>query len=278
MHGLSKQRALDQLRARIETIEKRPPLAPGLPAEAVARQGDAWRFLLAAPAGLLHEVFADEVRSSGAALGFALGLARPLLTGGRRAILYLSLAGEAQELGWPYAMGLGRFGLDPEALVVASVANVAELLWAMEEAIACRAVAAVVADLASHPKALDFTASRRLGLRAEAAGASAFLLRYGPAREASAARRRWHVAPAPSAPSRFDARAPGPPRFTITLEKGRLGPGHATAEGVRLDLDWMENGFVLVEHGGNHPALPRRRPTLPGALPPPLGHRLSQAG
>jgi protein ImuA len=278
LRGLSKGRALDELRARIESIEKRPAFAPSL-AEAGGRAGaDGWRQLVAAPAGLLQEVFADEVRSSGAALGFTLGMARGLLTPARRAILHLGLAAEAQELGRPYAMGLGAFGVDPEALVVAAVGSVAELLWAMEEAIACRAVAAVIADLAGHPRALDFTASRRLGLRAEAAGTSAFVIRYGRQREASAARLRWHVSPAPSAPPRFDARAPGPPRFAITLEKGRLGTGRETAEGVRLMLDWMENGFALVEHGGSNPALPGRGTALPGALPAALGHRLSQAG
>jgi protein ImuA len=278
LRGLSKGRALDELRARIETIEKRPAFAPA-PGDAGGRAvADGWRHLVAAPAGLLHEVFSDEVRSGGAALGFTLGMARSLLTPARRAVLHLSLAAEAQELGRPYAMGLKTFGIDPDALVVAAVGSVAELLWAMEEAIACRAVAAVVADLAGRPRALDFTASRRLGLRAEAAGTSAVLLRYGRDREASAARLRWHVSPAPSAPPRFDARAPGPPRFAITLEKGRLGTGRETAEGVRLTLDWMENGFALVEHGGTNPALPEPRTALPDAPPAALGHRLSQAG
>ena len=67
MQGLSKQRALDDLRARIETIEKRPPLAEGR----VVQTRDDGRFALAS--GLLHEVFTDTHRNAGATLGFALG-------------------------------------------------------------------------------------------------------------------------------------------------------------------------------------------------------------
>src|SRR5690606_31798639 len=111
-------------------------------------------------------------------------------------------------------------------------ATITELLWALEEALACRAVAAVIADLARPHKALDFTASRRLALRSAASGGSLFLTRYGRGREASAARYRWRVVPRPSRPAPWDARAPGGPRWRVTLEKGRLGTARpGTAEG-----------------------------------------------
>lgn len=222
---------LETLRAQIAALEQRPVLADS-GAFLAERQGAGTASgkaagnplaLLSPPAGLLHEVFADEQRLSGAALGFTLGLARSQLSRDRQAILYLQLAGEAQELGLPYGLGLAAFGIAPDALVIGRIAGITELLWAMEEAIACRAVAAVIADLGTQPKALDFTASRRLGLRTAAAGTSSFLIRYGCGREASAARLRWHVAPAPSGEQRFDPRAPGPPRYAVELEKGRLG-------------------------------------------------------
>jgi protein ImuA len=277
---------IEALRQKIAALEKRPMLAEGaaLLAQRVGNSdaGQAWAAdpfaLLAAPAGLLQEIFADEQRQAGAALGFTLGLAKKLITRERQAILYLQLQGEMQELGLPFGPGAMQFGLDQSSLVIGRIETITELLWAMEEAIACRAVAAVVADLASHPKALDFTASRRLSLRAAAAGTSTFLLRYGRGREASAAKLRWRVSPALSGERAFDPRAPGPPRFQIEIEKGRLGEKSQRAEGRRLLVDWTENGFVSVEPVERIAAQPRRTAAAPLPLASPLGDRLSQAG
>lgn len=277
---------LAALRLKIAALEKRPLLAEGA-AMLAERLGKAANDrgeladpleLLAAPNGLLHEVFADEPRQSGAALGFTFGLARQLLTAERQAVLYLQLSGEGQELGLPYGAGFQQFGIDPAKLVIGRIDSVAELLWAMEEAIACRAVAGVIADLASHPKALDFTVSRRLSLRAAAAGTSAFLVRYGRGREASAAKLRWRISSAMSGEVPFDPRAPGPPRFQIEIEKGRLGDKTQRAEGKTLLVDWTENGFVSVEPKRRTAITVRR--TAPTSRPviAPLGDRLSQTG
>jgi protein ImuA len=285
MPGLARH-DLAALRLKIAALEKRPLLAEGaaMLAERLGKAAnDATELadpleLLAAPNGLLHEVFADEQRQSGAALGFTFGLARQLLTSERQAVLYLQLVGEGQELGLPYGAGLLQFGIDPASLVIGRIDSMTELLWAMEEAIACRAVAGVIADLASHPKALDFTVSRRLSLRAAAAGTSAFVVRYGRGREASAAKLRWRITPAMSGELPFDPRAPGPPRFQIEIEKGRLGDKTQRAEGKTMLVDWTENGFVSVEPE-RRPAIAVRRTTPPSrSVAAALGHRLSQAG
>lgn len=272
-----KRAQMEVLRARIAQIEKRP-----LPAEGAALlQQQAEHSLLSAPGGLLHEIFSDERRNGGTALGFALALARSLLTPERPAILCLQLTRESQDMGLPYGAGLKSFGIEPENLVLTRAENIVEFLWAIEEAVNCRAVAAVVADIGSHHKALDFTASRRLNLRAQAAGTSVFLTRYGLEREASAAQLRWRVSPGVSGVVAYDARAPGRPRWRVELEKGRLGPS-ATQRGGMVDLllDWTENGFVVVDNssiGTGASALPDRAPS-PRAVPPALGDGLSQAG
>jgi protein ImuA len=276
---------LDALRAQIAALEKRPVLAEGA-ALAAGRQSHsneaqgiaAAMNLLAAPRGLLHEVFADKLSHAGTALGFALGLARPLLSGERRALIYLQLVDEIQELGLPYAIGLKQFGLDTAALVIGRMDTVSELLWAMEEAVACRAVAGVIVDFAVAQRSLDFTVSRRLSLRTAASGTSAFLLRYEREREATAAKLRWHVSPALSGDRPRLPRAPQVPRFAVRIEKGRLGSKTQRIEGARLLLDWTENGFVAVERFPRrlielHPA-----PALPRAVPSLLGDRLSKAG
>lgn len=149
-------------------------------------------------------------------------MARPLLTSRRPAIVYLQLDADAQKLGFPYALGFFRFGIDPAQLVFARLETIADFLWTMEEAIACQAVAAVIADFAGHHRELDFTVSRRLNLRTDAAGTSAFLLRYGSGREAGASQLRWHLSPAAAVGCGSTRQHPGPPRFAVTLEKGRL--------------------------------------------------------
>jgi protein ImuA len=260
------QQRLAALRETIADIERKPALA-----EARVRvEQDGGRFPKFA-GGLLQEVFTDERRNAGASLGFALAQAKGLLTGRRIAIIYLQLADEAQKLGMPYGPGLRAFGLDPDTLILVRPENITDLLWAAEEAIACRSVAGVVADLAGRQKLLDFTASRRLSLRAAEAGSSVFLLRYGQQREASAALLRWHLLPANSGRKQYDDRAPGPARWQVRLERGSLARQHA--EWV---LGWTENGFTSFTPRHDDPA--GWPASVPRAVPAHLAHRLSQAG
>lgn len=228
------QQRLAALRETIADIERKPALAEAR----VMVQNKVEGFPLPA-AGLLQEVFTDERRHAGAVLGFALAQARSLLNRQRLAVIYLQLVKDSQEMGLPYGPGMLSFGFDPEALVLVRAKTMGELLWAAEEAVACKAVAAVVADIAGHHKILDFTASRRLGLRAASAGSSIFLLRYGLGREASAAHLRWRLTPSLSARRRFDPFAPGAPRWRLELEKGVL-----VKQQTEWLLGWTKDGFT----------------------------------
>jgi protein ImuA len=264
-----KAKTIAALRERIENLEKRPLLA-----ESIVSFSDRSNFPVGS-AGLLHEVFADDQRDAGAALGFALGQARELLSQERPALLILQLRHDGLNIGIPYGVGLLSFGIDPQTVVFGRVETAIELLWAMEEAIACRAVAAVIADIGTPIKALDFTASRRLSLRAAAAGSSAFLLRFGRDREASASRLRWHISSMLSAHPRFDEHAPGEPRWLVKLEKGRFG---SRSDPVEWMLDWTKNGFSIVKPAKGYGSPPRAVPPVPRIVPAVLGDRLSQAG
>jgi len=269
---------LEALRARIAALEKRPALAEKAASTVSVPDSDEQLLsLLNAPPGLLHEIYTDEHKQAGTVLGFALGLAKRLVSGRRQALIYLQLNAEVQEIGLPYGLGLSAFGLTPETLVIGRIGSVQELLWALEETLACRAVAGVIVELASHPKALDFTVSRRISLRAAAAGTSTFLIRYGTGREASAAHLRWYVRPGVSSGQPFDASAPGYPRFVIEIEKLRLG-SLRQAEQHHLILDWTENGFVAVDPRKRPHVAPGRAAAPSRSQPAALGHRLSQAG
>jgi protein ImuA len=281
MQGL-KARDVAGLRAYIAALEKRPLLGDSAGFEPSSRAlGKAPDILdlTAAPAGLVQEIFADEQRNAGGALGFTLCLTRKLLSPARPAVVYLELKASLQEIGVPYALGLKRFGFKTHELVLCRVDSLTDLFWALEECIACEAVAAVIADVTGHDQeALDFTVTRRLSLRTAAAGTSAFLVRYGTGREASAAKLRWHVAPALSAEAEFDPQSPGPPRFAVTLEKCRLGARAQKLEGQSFILDWVDHGFAVAERGDAKGALAAGRQASSRPEPAALGYRLSQAG
>lgn len=261
------QQRLAALRETIADIERKPALAETRARSFSAVDGS----FPSLPGGLLQEVFTDAVRNGGASLGFALGQARTLLNPRRMALLYLQLADDAQFFGLPYGPGLLSFGLDPAQLVLVRAADMKDLLWVAEEALACQAVAGIVADIGGVTEPLDFTASRRLSLRAAQSGTSLFLLRYGTGREASAAHLRWHLMPHRSGRRRFDERAPGSPRWRLKLEKGNAGEGN-----MEWLLEWTENGFKSVPDWASNKHGSTRTPSLPVAAPTVLADRISQ--
>lgn len=266
MSSPERQQRLAALRDTIADIERKPALAD----QRVVIHDEAAGFPLP-PGGMLQEVFTDERRHAGAVLGFALAQAKHLLSRQRPAVIYLQLAKDSQEMGLPYGPGMLSFGFDPDSLVLVRAANMVELLWAAEESLACKAVAAVVADIAGHQKILDFTASRRLSLRAASTGSSIFLLRYGTGREASAAHLRWRLTPTLSARKRFDPFAPGAPRWRAQLEKGVL-----LKQQTEWLLGWTKNGFTTVDAARRTATRIVAEPSFPGAVPAHLADRLPE--
>ena len=125
------------------------------------------------------------------------------------------------------------------------VAHRRDLLWAMEEALHCRAVAAVIGEW--RHGLIDMVAMRRLSLAAADSGALALLLRAAPANEASTAATRWIVGAAPSfsSPSpegEVKEKAPRAlPRISSVTAAGPLGS---------WILEWSDSDghFLLVPH------------------------------
>ncbi len=180
--------------------------------EAPPARGDRVR-LSALPrpsAATLSELFAASPRDGGAT-GFLLAQldsSRPLLwVQERMAIL---------EGGRIYPPGLGLAGL---IHVEANDARAA--LWAMEEGLRCGVLGGVIGELWGDPRALDFTATRRLAVAAERSGVPAWLVRFGGHAGLSGARMRWRVASLPSEPHRFDHRAPGSSAWDAELFRAR---------------------------------------------------------
>ncbi len=226
--------------------------------------------------GALHEVRSADADGP-LAFGFALALlARLSLTGtGHRssphepashkpALLITTFDG-AGEWGRPYGPGLSGFGLDPARLLIVEARRPREALWAAEEGLASRALAAVLAEIRGDPAVVDLTATRRLALRAARANTAALLLRPGTADGLTAARTRWRVGPFIPAPPGSEPAAAftlPPPAWTVALDR------NATRPGGHFDLVWNphERTFAHIDSGADaasgtpdivEPALPR---------------------
>ncbi len=179
-------------KARSEDGDGAPPRRPVLPLGVKAIDGHLpWGGL---PAGALHEVIAGDV--SAAATAFVLALAASLAAHGERR----GRKGPAPFL-WcvngnvPPGPGLAAFGIEDHQLLVVRGRNDRDVLWAAEEGLGARALAAVFAEV----HGLDLTASRRLALAARESGVTAFALRpFGTAPAATAALTRWRVRSAQS--------------------------------------------------------------------------------
>jgi len=176
--------------------------------------------------GALHELAPTAPMHLGAASGFATALAARA-GGARREVLWIATDFAVGEGGGPYGPGLDLFGLASSRLLVLRVGKPVDVLFAMEEALRCRALACVVAEITGEGAAADLTATRRLALAARdgaSAGNSGFglLLRHKATVMPSAAATRWEIAAAPSGPDAYGGI--GRARFDLSLRKNRRGP------------------------------------------------------
>jgi protein ImuA len=114
-------------------------------------------------------------------------------------------------------------------IIMVDLSRAADVLWAMEDGLRCRSLSAVIGEVWGDPPALDFTATKRLAMRAEAADVSCWLIRRAASPDLSAARDRWRIASLPSAPHPYDPQAPGAARWSLDLFRSRQAkPGQWT--------------------------------------------------
>jgi len=241
---------LTALRQQVRRIEQgavsghRRPVAPlGLEALDTALPGGGL------PLGALHEIEGERAEwDDGVTLGFCLALLarmeRAFPTSGQispKSILWISRQGDL------YPPALAGQGLDPGRFLLVRARSDAEVLWAMEEGLRCRRLAAVVGEV----EGLDRLAGRRLQLAAEASldgtgGVTAFALHrhFRPlrgGRAASAALSRWRVTAAASQDA-AGASFIGRPRWRLDLLRCRgAAPGS-----WQVEWDDAACGFSLA--------------------------------
>ena len=116
--------------------------------------------------GALHEVAAARETETPSATSFALSVTTCLLSqscrfaNGRssgcpaermaptdRAVLWISDDLSLFENGVPYGPGLDETGVAPERLITVTAPHSRDALWAMEEALRCRVVGAVIGEI-----------------------------------------------------------------------------------------------------------------------------------
>ena len=175
-------------------------------------RGERWR-LPQPPQPSLSELFAAHPRDGGWA-GFLLAqldTSKPLLwVQERMAIL------ESGRVHPP--------GLPTQNLIHVEARDAKDALWAREEGLRCRGLSAVIGEIWGDPRALDFTATRRLAVASERSGVAAFLIRLGGHANLSGARMRWQIGSAPSLANELDWKAPGLPAWDAELFRARGSP------------------------------------------------------
>jgi protein ImuA len=117
-------------------------------------------------------------------------------------------------------------GLPTQDLIHVEARDAKDALWAMEEGVRCSCLSAVIGELWGDPRALDFTATRRLAVASERSGVPCWLVRLGGNANLSGARMRWRIGSAPSLLNPLDGRAPGLPAWDAELFRARgMPPG-----------------------------------------------------
>lgn len=131
---------------------------------------------------------------------------------------------------------LAYFGLKPEHVVFVELKNVRERGWAIEEALKCTGLSAVVGET----EGLSFMQSRRLQLAVERSGVTGFIVHNGNLNTTTSIA-RWKVKAARSMVS-GDMPGIGYPAWDVHLARARNGnPRH-------WELVWRDGRFMEPEN------------------------------
>ena len=181
------------------------------------------------PLEAVHEFCCNSKEEFSASAGFVAGILSSLMRNGSAGIWIASSP-------TIFPPALVQFHISPQHLLFIQLKKEKEILWALEEALKCGSVAAVVGELQD----LSFTASRRLQLAIEKSGVPLFLLRHRQKNFSTSCVTRWHVQPAPSE-TEEDLPGVGSPRWKIDLLKVRNGyPGSWI-------IEWRSGRFRTVK-------------------------------
>lgn len=134
-----------------------------------------------------------------------------------------------------FPSALKSFGILPHQVLFLHVKKEKDVLWAIQEALKCSSLAAVIGELPE----INITTSRRFQLATEEAGVGCFMLRGRPKNLLTTAVSRWHIQPLPSM---IEEAFPGlgHPRWRVNLLKVRNGKVGT------WDIEWSAGGFRYI--------------------------------
>lgn len=167
------------------------------------------------PLGAIHEFISTNSETMAATKTFISSIMAALMKDGNASIWI----GNTKNI---FPPALASLGIAPEKIIFISLKKEKEMLSAMEEALKCEGLAAVIAEIPE----LSFTASRRLQLAVEQSRVTGFLLRHNPTSfSTTACVTRWMISPIPSQ-LKNEMPGVGFPRWKVELLKVRNGkPG-----------------------------------------------------
>lgn len=166
------------------------------------------------PLGCVHEFIAGNANDNAPTCAFVGSLLSTLLFNKGVAIWIR----QKRSL---FPPALSMYSLKPDQIIFVDTKNDKDALWAMEEALKCSAIAAVVAEI----KNIDFTQSRRLQLAVEESKVTGFLIRHIQQLNTTATVTRWRITALPCAEIE-ELPGMGLPRWRVELLRVRNGkPG-----------------------------------------------------
>lgn len=181
------------------------------------------------PLGAVHEFLAAGMEDSASSIGFIAGLLHPLMKNGGTS-LWISASRKL------FPPALRSFGIQPDRFIFIDLQKEKHVTWAMEEALKCGALTAVIGEL----QEIGFTASRRLQLAVEQSQATGFILRNNPRNlQATACVARWKITSLMSEVA-DDLPGVGFPHWKVELLKVKNGkPGS-------WEIKWEDGRFQPV--------------------------------
>lgn len=188
------------------------------------------------PLGAVHEFLSSTTEDATATTGFVSGIISSLMKKGGAAIWI-----GAYRTIFPPA--LKAFGIAPDKIIFIELKKEKEMLWAMEEALKCEGLAAVIGEI----KELSFTDSRRLQLAVEQSQVTGFVLRNNPRHvNTTGCVTRWTITSIASALTN-DMPGVGFPRWNVNLLKVRNGkPGQWQVEWVAGKFRHITDNSIVV--------------------------------
>jgi protein ImuA len=182
------------------------------------------------PIGTIHEMICPTPEQAAATGGLMAGMLGALMQQGG-VCLWVSTSRKL------FPSSLTAFNIEPDRVIFIDLQREKDVLWAMEEALKCEGLAAVIAEV----RDISFAQSRRLQLAVESSKVTGFLLRNDPRKlGTTTCVARWQITPLPSE-TEDELPGVGFPRWQVDLLRVRNGsPGS-------WKLEWVKERFVSIE-------------------------------